>query len=55
MVNSEYERKLILAELRQYVQKCEEQAKRCPEEEWELKEQIEKGIQWHKEMLKKYS
>ena len=51
MDNNEYERKLILAELRQYVQKCEERAKRCPEDERELKEQIEKDIQWHKEML----
>jgi len=51
MDNYEYERNLILAELRQFVQKCEAKASRCSEQE---REQIEKDIQWHKEMLKKY-
>lgn len=51
MDNYEYERNLILTELRQFVQKCEAEAEKLSPQQAEV---ILKEIQWHKELLKKY-
>ena len=51
MDNAEYERKLILTELRQYIEKWENEMKKVPPFE---AEEIKKDIEWHKEMLQKY-
>lgn len=52
MDNNEYERKLILTELRQFVEKWEKEIRHVPATE---AEEIKKDLQWHKEMLQKYS
>lgn len=50
-MDNEYERNLIMKELRQYVQNCEEEADKLTPEKAEI---IRDDIQWHKEMLNKY-
>lgn len=51
MDNYEYERTQVLAELRQYVQKCEAEAAKLPPQQAEI---VLKDIRWHKELLAKY-
>ena len=50
-MDNEYERTLILKELRQYVQQCEAEADKSTSNRAEI---IREDIAWHQQMLSKY-